>query len=94
VLGLVFKTSVRHSVSQVGSTPTSFRHSLSITHTAYDPVICRAYFRSTWMTRNTNTVFVTRLAAVNRQLLVWGRRELIRGICAGPEHMIQEFNAK
>jgi hypothetical protein len=26
VLGLVFKTSVRHFVSQVGSTPTSFRH--------------------------------------------------------------------
>jgi hypothetical protein len=25
VLGLVFKTSVGHSVSQVGSTPTSFR---------------------------------------------------------------------
>jgi hypothetical protein len=29
VLGLVFKTSVRHSMSQVGSTPTSFRHSVS-----------------------------------------------------------------
>ena len=27
MLGLVFKTSVRHFVSQVGSTPTSFRHS-------------------------------------------------------------------
>ena len=26
MLGLVFKTSVRHFVSQVGSTPTSFRH--------------------------------------------------------------------
>ena len=25
MLGLVFKTSVRHFVSQVGSTPTSFR---------------------------------------------------------------------
>jgi hypothetical protein len=32
VLGLVFKTSVRHSVSQVGSTPTSFRHSVSTAH--------------------------------------------------------------
>jgi hypothetical protein len=31
VLGLVFKTSVRHSVSPVGSTPTSFRHSNSNT---------------------------------------------------------------
>ena len=28
MLGLVFKTSVGHSVSQVGSTPTSFRHCL------------------------------------------------------------------
>ena len=29
MLGLVFKTSVRHFVSQVGSTPTSFRQNNS-----------------------------------------------------------------
>ena len=30
MLGLVFKTSVRHFVSQVGSTPTSFRHNINL----------------------------------------------------------------
>ena len=35
MLGLVFKTSVRHFVSQVGSTPTSFRQLSSFGITGY-----------------------------------------------------------
>lgn len=50
MLGLVFKTSVGHSVSQVGSTPTSFRQIItiySITYGHYFRRSCSVYDRCT-----------------------------------------------
>jgi hypothetical protein len=41
VLGLVFKTSVRHSVSQVGSTPTSFSHSHATNVDDLQALVCK-----------------------------------------------------